>query len=348
MAIYTSPNKINKMKIINRLYITLALGVTFFYVSCNGDDTNNTSPLLFPDTITINESDFYPEGIIYDETDEVFYTGSIRKGEIISIDLNGNQEVFAEDSTLVSILGIVIDKTNNRLIVCNTDPGVGTKTDPSTVGQLAQIIIYDIENGNRIRTVDLGGLIQGGHLANDLTVDPEGNIYVTDSFSPIIYKVDSLGNASILVNDPLFSAPAGSFGLNGIVYHQDNYLIVGKYDEGKLFKVLLNDTNDITEIALDGPVNTVDGLLLTDNNTLVLASNNITGADFDEAIYELTTTDNWATGTIENTLTTLLGDFPTTLDIVENNIYVVYSSLASLFGGVTPPIEEFPIQKISF
>ncbi|WP_394747440.1 SMP-30/gluconolactonase/LRE family protein [Spongiimicrobium salis] len=324
-------------------------GFTILYSSCNSDNDVASSTSELPDTVVIRESDFYPEGIAYNEDEQVFYTGSIRKGKIISIDLDGNQQVFAEDNTLVSVLGTVIDKTNNRLIVCNTDPGVGTKSDPATVGQLAQIISYDLSTGNKIRTVDLGSLTQGSHLANDVTVDNEGNIYVTDSFSPVIYKVDTLGNASVLINDPLFSAPPGFFGLNGIVYHPDNYLIVGKYDEGRLFRVSLDGTsNSITEITLDVPVHSVDGLLLTDNNTLLLASNNIAGADFDEAVYEITTSDDWVTGSIDNTFTTPLDAFPTTLDRVENNVYVVYASLSALFGGVTPPIEAFPIQKITF
>lgn len=336
-------------KITNKIYLIIAIGLAVFSTSCKeDDDVQDITPKNFPNSIAINEAGFYPEGIVYEESEDVFYSGSVNKGKIIKVDLEGNEEVFAEDSTLVSVLGMTIDMTNNRLIVCNTDPGVGTKTSSSTVGQLAQIVVYNLSDGEKIRTVDLGGLSEGGHLANDLTVDNDGNIYITDSFSPTIYMVDVMGNASVLVSDPLFSAPAGAFGLNGIAYHPDHYLIVGKYDEGKLYRVSLNSGNQITEITLDGAVNTVDGILITGNNTIVLASNNITGDDFLEAIYEIETIDNWATGTISNTFTTSQGSFPTTLDIVEGNIYVINASLTSLFGGVTPPVDEFLIEKMPF
>ncbi|PCJ66101.1 MAG: hypothetical protein COA58_08495 [Bacteroidetes bacterium] len=335
-------------KILN---LVMVLGLAFVTSSCSKDDDSISSGTVstpLPNAIAINESGFYPEGIVYSKSEQKFYAGSILKGKIISIDLSGNEQFFAEDTTLVSILGLAIDETNNWLIVCNSDPGMGIKTDALTMEKLAQIIVYDLLTGNKIRTTDLSGLIAGGHLVNDVTIDNNGNIYVTNSFSPVVYKIDASGNASILVNDVQFTPPMGGFGLNGIVYHPDNYLIVGKYDEGKLFKIPLNNPTNVTQITLDGTVNTVDGLLLMDNNTLVLVSNNLSGAPFNDAVYQLTTTDGWVTGSLDNTFTTPSGAVPTTLSMIDNTVYVNYSFLTSLLGGATPPIKEFPITKVSF
>ena len=88
------------MNISNKLNLILFLGLAICLHSCSNDD-NSPQALELPDAITIQESDFYPEGIVYNEDEQVFYTGSIRKGKIITIDLNGNQQVFAEDETLI-------------------------------------------------------------------------------------------------------------------------------------------------------------------------------------------------------------------------------------------------------
>jgi len=340
------------MKKIARLAKILSVIILLgFVTSCNKYYNKIVTPPSgttdLAESVLINDSGFYPEGIVYVSSQKKFYVGSVFKGKIISVDLNGNEQLFAEDTSLVSILGLAVDETNNWLIACNSDPGMGIKTDPTTMGQLAQIIVYDLSTGYKIRTTDLNGLLAGGHLANDVTVDNGGNIYVTDSFSPVIYKIDASGNASILVNNSDFTPPIGGFGLNGIVFHPDNYLVVGKYDEGKLFKIPLDNPDNITEITLNGVVNTVDGLLLTNNHTLVLVSNNLTGAPFNEAVYQLTTSDNWVTGTVSNTFTTPVGTNPTTVTRIEDAVYVNYSFLTSLLSNA-PTIDAFTIQKVSF
>jgi hypothetical protein len=51
-------------------------------------------------------------------------------------------------------------------------------------------------------------------VSNDLTFDTAGNIYITDSFSPVIYKVDTDYKVSILIQDPAFAGEG--FNLNRI------------------------------------------------------------------------------------------------------------------------------------
>ena len=297
-------------------------------------------------SIEINSPKLYPEGISYSTKKERFFLGSYYHGSIISVDGKGNIKEFVNDQELVSVIGIKVDQKRDRVIVCNSDSGFGKKSSEVSIGKLAQIRIYDLDSGKLQETIDLSHLYQGGHFVNDLTIDLDGNIYVTDSFSPVIYKIDTKAKASILTQSEVFQAPQGSFGLNGIVY-LDEYLIVAKANEGKLYKVSLKNPQDIQEILLDKRINSIDGLLLQKDNALILVSNNFANAPFDEAVYKIQSTDNWESGKVK-AVKKIEGEvFPTTLTEVADSIYVNYSYLPDLIMD-KPTVAQFKIQKITF
>ncbi len=333
---------INYRSFLKLIILTLVIGAIS---SCTKDDTSTVKE--WSETISLNEASLYPEGIVYSNELNKLFVGSYFKGKIVTVDIDGELEDFVNDPELISVTGMTISHTNNWLVVCNSDGGISENSASETYGSLAQLIVYDLSTGAKIRTTDLSRLYQGGHFANDVRIDNSGNSYVTDSFSPLVYKVDASGNASILASNPSFIPPQGAFGLNGIVYHPDNYLIVGMSYNGKLYKIPLDSPENITEIRVNTAVNSLDGLLLTDNNTLVLVSNNFTGAPFNEAVYKLSTTDDWASATVTNTFTNLVGVYPTTATKIENKVYVNFAYFPNLAAGGTP-IETFNIQKVSF
>jgi hypothetical protein len=255
---------------------------------------------------------------------------------------------FVIDETLVAVVGMAIDKTKNRLLVCNSDAGISLRSDASTTGILAEVIIYDLTTGEKIKTIDLSGLYAGGHFLNDLVLDTNGNIYVTDSFSPVIYKIDTNDDPSVFSTNSNFEVPPGTFGLNGIVYHSDGYLIVGKAFGGLLYKVPLNNPADVQEISLNANVNSLDGLLLINENTLALVSNYFAGPSFDEAIYKIETTNNWASGNVTDNFSDLNGTYPTTMTEISDNLYVSYGYFPELVDPNSIPNDSFNLQKINF
>ncbi len=299
-----------------------------------------------PDTYNLSETSLHPEGIIYSSITQKTYVGSYYKGKILTVDLHGTMTDFILDASLVAVVGMAIDETNNVLWVCNSDAGISLNSDVSTTGILAELIAYDLITGAKLKTIDLSGLYPGGHFLNDLVIDPNGNLYITDSFSPVVYKVDQNDIASILVTNSIFDVPPGAFGLNGIVY-QDNYLIVGKSFDGTLYKIPLDAPNNVQEITLNTGVNSLDGLLLEDD-ILYLVSNNFTGAPFSEAVYKIESTDNWTSGNVANTFTALDGIYPTTLTMINNGLFVNFGYFPELIDPNSVPHNNFKLQKIQF
>lgn len=317
--------------------------ISLLIFSCNQDDV-----LKLPDSYPLQETSLYPEGIVYNDVTEKTYVGSYFKGKIITVDLFGNRSDFIIDESLVAVVGIAVDNKNNRLLVCNSDAGISLRSDNSTIGQLAEVRIYDLTTGAKLKVIDLSNLYQGGHFLNDLVLDDNGNVYITDSFSPVIYKIDNNDSPSVLVSNSIFEVPQGTFGLNGIVYHEDNYLIAGKSFGGILYRIPLSNPDDVQEISLNTSVNSLDGLLLTENNTLMLVSNNFTGAPFDEAVYKIETTNDWNSGNITSTFTALDGTYPTTLTEINNGLFVNFGYFPELIDPNSSPNDNFKLQKIKF
>ena len=321
---------------------TVIAFMSLLILSCDKHEVQKLS-----NTYYLQETSLYPEGIQYSSLTEKVYIGSYFKGKIITMDLYGNINDFVIDDNLVAVVGIAIDEKNNRILVCNSDAGISLKSDDSTIGQLAEVISYDLRTGKKLQAIDLSELYQGANFLNDLVLDDNGNIYVTDSFSPVIYKIDKNNIPSVLISSERFSVPQGAFGLNGIVFHHDNYLIVGKSFGGILYKIPLDSPKDFQEIEIGTSVNSLDGLLLS-NNVLLLASNNFTGAPFDEAVYRIETSNNWNSGNIKNIFTDLDGIYPTTLTEINNGLFVNFGYFPELIDPNSTPNDNFKLQKVVF
>lgn len=76
-------------------------------------------------------------------------------------------------------------------------------------------------------------------FAEDVTVDAEGNAYVTDVKGSKIWKVGVNEELLSTIRSPLFTSKEwykNLFTLNGIIYHPEGYLLVIHTMSGNLFK----------------------------------------------------------------------------------------------------------------
>ncbi len=294
-------------------------------------------PALAQD-IAFTTDQSYPESFTYSAKQDVFLLGSVTRGLVAKLSKAGTYTAFVKDDRLVSTVGLVVDDGRNTLWVTNSDPGAGEKTKAATAGQLAAVATYDATTGAPKAYYDLGGLRAGAHFANDIALDAAGNAYVTDSFAPLIYKIDTKGKASIFAESPLFLTGKG-FNLNGIAWHEDGYLLVGKYNSGELFRVSTTDPSDIQAVALPKALVGADGIHLIDAEHLLVVQNS--GAD---RTVELTSTDGWRSASIIRAEPSELS-MPTAAVTVGEDIYILNARLDTLFDPKAAKVGSYLLQQ---
>lgn len=288
----------------------------------------------------------YPEGIERHPSTGEFLLGSIRKGKVVAVSVDGEVRTLVEDERLRSVVGIRVDAARGRLLVNNADYGVAERSRPSDRFSTVGLGIYDLESGSPIRYVDLAGLRQDEkRFVNDVAVDKDGNAYVTDSLAAAIYKVTPAGDASVFLADERFRGEG--FNLNGIQFHEDGYLLVAKKSDGSLFKVPVDNPAAFGEVRLPRPLIGTDGLLLARPNELVAVTNLASGVA-SNTVFKLTSDDGWVSARIDAAFET--GDvYPTTATINDGRVYVSYGRLNTLGttlenGGAL--VERFRIQEV--
>jgi sugar lactone lactonase YvrE len=280
----------------------------------------------------------YPESVTWSAKQQSFMVSSVRHGVVGKVSTKGEYKPFITDKSLISSVGLLVDDKSNTLWVTNSDPGASDHTDTATQGKLAGVAAYDATTGERKAYYDLGSLSEGSHFANDLTLDANGNLYVTDSFAPIIYKIDTAGKASMFANNPLFK-DADGFNLNGIAWHKDGYLLVGKYNSGGLFRVNVADPSDVKQVQLPEALKGADGIHLVDDQHLIVVQN--MGAD---RTVELVSTDGWKSAKIEREVKSVMS-MPTAATDVDGSIYVLNSRLDTLFDPKAKKVSDYLLQK---
>jgi len=265
-----------------------------------------------PGQIVLARGGFIPEGIEFDTRARRFLSGSLAEGTIYQIGSDGTLTAFISDSDLVSSVGIEADEVRDRLLVANSDRAVFNGPGPG----LAGLGVYRLSTGDRLALVDLGAVAGGNDesivFANDVTVDTAGNVYLTDTWMNLIYRVDTDYNASVLYR----FEPTTGLGLNGIVYHNDGFLIVVAVGgQGLLYRVPISDPEAARPIELSQPAIGADGLLFDAAGRLIVVSNSTSSA------LAYVSNDGWNSAVLDG-IDSFEGQ-ATTGAAVDDRIYVV-------------------------
>lgn len=291
-------------------------------------------------SINFEADQLYPEGIAYNRITDEFLVSSLKYGKIGKVSREGIYTPLTTDSLLISTNGLYVDPKTNTVYACVTDAGFSVHTQAKTQRKLAKVIAYDLTDGHRKSVVDLQPLNKDeGNFANDITADTLGNLYVTNSLSPIIFKINKNGVPSVFARSEALWKQEG-FNLNGIVYHPNGFLIVAQSNTGVLYKVDCKDPNNIRHIMCP-PIVGADGLVLNGKNELLVISNK------EKKVFKLVSNGDWVNADLKGTAD-CEQNTPTTGVYVKGSYYVLNAKLNELMDPAAPKSKIFTIQEIKF
>lgn len=298
---------------------------------------------LAPDEIlSLPGADIYPESMAQDSKTGKLFVGSFYAGDVLQI-VNGKSSVFIPNSRddIHSVVGIAVDSKRRRLWVCNSEAGASAKNTKETTGR-SFVHVYNVDTGSLLKKIPLDN--GGGHFCNDIAVSSDGSAYITDSFSPTIWKVGpELMAQAWLVNDQF---KGEGFNLNGIQLTPDEkYLLVNKMNEGKIFRIGLRDKS-VLNVTLDRPIEGGDGMQLLTSHMLLMVEG--FGAKT-PGIAKLTFTEDYSSASVDDKVTSGAFDTPTAVRSAGENVYVVNSRFNHLFKRDTygPPVGPFSIVRFA-
>jgi sugar lactone lactonase YvrE len=211
---------------------------------------------------------YFPEGIAVTSNGN-FFVGSLFEGCIMKAQAGSSRmEPFIEAGAngLVSVLGLWADEAAGTLWACSSDAGNGRLTGSAPVGVKA----FDLHTGAAKGSYNL----PGGGFANDLTLDGQGNLYVTDSWTPRILRLRPGGSAlEQWINDPQLGVEQWS--LNGIDFDRSsNTIYTVNQRAGQLFRIKIEQDGSpgaVTLVRTSGELRRPDGLKVIGFNTLATA-----------------------------------------------------------------------------
>jgi sugar lactone lactonase YvrE len=142
---------------------------------------------------TLAEKDLIPEGIAYDPVDGAFFLSSLHKRKIVRVKPGARGKLpIVEDFTseaqdgLYSTLGMKVDAGRRILWVCSSAEAFMKGYAESDAGRAA-LFKYDLVTRKLVRKYQLGPTPH--HLLNDLALNSQGDVFVTDIASGEIFTL---------------------------------------------------------------------------------------------------------------------------------------------------------------
>ena len=208
--------------------------------------------LEYPTEYLLQEKDLVPEGIDYSAEKDIFYLTSVAKSKIIEVDrLTGKQSDFIKENEFGYSpgVGLYVDDKRGHLHAIG---GYYMRKD-----SLSSLYTFDINSKKLLKRYNLSD----EHFLNDMILDDQGTIYLTDSKDSSVYRLRP-GSDSL---ELFFKSGEIEFP-NGITISADNTkLYIASSPKGIRIldiatKTILNESDSL------GVSQGIDGLEFYQNN----------------------------------------------------------------------------------
>jgi sugar lactone lactonase YvrE len=204
-----------------------------------------------------SDTTLWPEGVDHDPRTGAFYVASVRRRTIARIAPNGSVRDLwpAATAGMGAMLGVRVDAGRGKHWA--TTSGIPQMEGYAAAdrGIAAQLRI-DARTGRIERRWDLP-VVPGGHVLGDVALGPRGEVYVSDSNEPVLYRLRPGVDTLERFRHPLFR------GLQGMAPTPDGqFVYVADYAHG-LLRVRVGD-GTVIRLA-DAPGSTslgCDGIVL--------------------------------------------------------------------------------------
>lgn len=200
------------------------------------------------------DSGFLPEGIAFDPRTQRFFLSSIRTGRILAWSREGGFAEFvpARRDGQWAMLALAADTATRTLWATTAAMPFYAAHQAADSGRSA-VLAYDLDTGALRRRYDAPA--EGRHSLGDMTVAPNGDVFVSDSDEGVVYRIPrGATEMEPFSGDGLVSP-------QGLVIASDGRILVADYIRG--IAALDRESGDVTwlQVADSMAVSGIDGLV---------------------------------------------------------------------------------------